>query len=52
MGSKRLPPTMMADGKGYKKRNEEKYRLKEYYKNKIKILLEMNLASRPNKNKF
>ena len=52
MGSKRLPPSMMADGKGYEQRNEEKDRLKKTYKNKIKILLERNLASRPNKKKF
>jgi hypothetical protein len=56
MGSKRLPPSMMSDGKGYEQRNEEKDRLKKpikiKIKIKIKILLERNLASRPNKKKF
>ena len=52
MGSKRLPPSMMADGKVYEQRNEEKDRLKKPIKIKIKILLERNLASRPNKKKF
>jgi hypothetical protein len=53
MGSKRLPPSMMADGNGYEQRNKEKDRLKKTYQNKNKkILLEKNLASRPNKRKF
>jgi hypothetical protein len=52
MGSKRLPTSMMADGKGYEQRNEDKDRLKKPIKIKIKILLVRNLASIPNKKKF
>ena len=43
---------MMSDGNGYEQRNKEKERLKKTYKNKIKISLDRNLMSKPNKNKI